>query len=75
MRETTIEAVYEDGVIKPLKKLKLKDHEKLTVTLTKKSLKSKMGKPAMSIVGIFDSGVKDLSREHDKHLYGWKKTK
>lgn len=74
MRET-IEAVYEDGVIKPLKKLKLKDHEKLTVTVMKKSIKPKTSKPAMAIVGIFDSGVKDLSREHDKHLYGWKKAK
>ena len=74
MRET-IEAVYEDGVIKPLRKLKLKDHEKLTVTITKKTMKSKTGKPAMSIVGIFDSGIKDLSREHDKLLYGWKKSK
>lgn len=71
----TIEAVYENGVIKPLRKLQLKDHDKLTVTITKKPARPKTEKPAMSIVGIFDSGIKDLSGEHDKHLYGWKKTK
>ena len=74
MRET-VEAIYENGVIKPVKKLKYKNREKLTVTIVKKPLKPKTAKPAMSIVGIFDSGTKDLSREHDKHLYGWKKTK
>jgi predicted DNA-binding antitoxin AbrB/MazE fold protein len=74
MKET-IKAVYEDGVIKPLQKLRIKDHEKLTVTISRKPRKPKTGKPAMSMVGIFDSGIKDLSREHDKYLYGWKKTK
>jgi len=73
MRET-IKAIYENGVIKPLKKLRIKDHETLTVTISNKAPKTKRKKPAMSMVGIFDSGMKDLSKDHDKHLYGWKKT-
>lgn len=73
MRET-IKAVYENGVIKPLQKLRIKDHEKLTVTISRKPPKPKSKKPAMSMVGIFDSGMKELSKEHDKYLYSWKKT-
>ena len=73
MRET-IKAVYENGVIKPLQKLHIKDHEKLTVTISKTTSKPKSKKSAMSMVGIFDSGMKELSLEHDEYLYGWKKT-
>ncbi|BDC50355.1 hypothetical protein F183_A26710 [Bryobacterales bacterium F-183] len=32
--QTTIEAVYEGGVLRPLEPLALKDHEKVRITLT-----------------------------------------
>ncbi|MBI5748925.1 MAG: antitoxin family protein [Nitrospinae bacterium] len=68
--QETVEAIYEDGVIKPLQKLRIKEHQKLTVTISRRSAKVKPENPAMSLVGIFESGIKNLSSEHDKYLYG-----
>ena len=73
--QEVIRAIYEDGVIKPLQKLNLKEHEMLNITIEKKGSKTKSKKTAMSIIGIFESGIKDLSLEHDNYLYGWKKSK
>lgn len=68
MRET-IRAVYENGAIKPLQKIHLKEHEHLSITISKtKSEKSKNRN--MAIIGIFESGIKDLSVEHDQYLCG-----
>lgn len=73
--QETINAVYENGVIKPLQKLHFKDHEKVTVTISRPVRKSKTKNPAMSLIGIFESGIGGLSSEHDKYLYGQKKAK
>lgn len=73
--QETVEAIYEDGVIKPLQKLRIKEHQKLTVTISRRSAKGKPENPAMALVGIFESGIKNLSLEHDKYLYGWKRSK
>lgn len=75
--QETIQAVYENGVIKPLQEVHLREHEKLTVTIskTKPARKEKVAHPAMGLVGIFDSSIGDLSKEHDEYLYGWKKAK
>ena len=73
--QETVEAIYEDGVIKPLQKLRIKEHQKLTVTISRRSTKVKPENPAMALVGIFESGIKNLSSEHDKYLYGWKRSK
>ena len=73
MREV-VKAVYENGVIKPLKKLDIKEHETLTVVISKKVKKTRVKNPALSIVGIFDSGIGDLSLKHDCYLYEQKKS-
>lgn len=73
--QEVIKAIYEDGVIKPLKKLKLKEHEQVTITIETKDTVTKPKKTAMSIVGIFESGIGDISKEHDNYLYGWEKKK
>ena len=70
----TIEAVYENGVIKPLQKIHFKEHEHLSITISKIK-REKTKNRNMSIVGIFESGIKDLSMEHDQYLYGRQKTK
>lgn len=71
--QETISAIYENGVIKPLQKVHLKEHERLTITISKKTAKAK--KTALALIGIFDSGIKDLSMKHDEYLYGLKKIK
>lgn len=74
MREV-IKAIYENGVIKPLKKLDINEHEILTVVISKKVKKTRVKNPALSIVGVFDSGIGDLSQKHDRYLYEQKKSK
>jgi predicted DNA-binding antitoxin AbrB/MazE fold protein len=81
-----IKALYQNGVFKPLTKVRLKERQKveLTVveseTVTKPTAKSVSRHrassrtkvtldPAYRIVGLFKSGVRDLSKSHDKYLY------
>jgi len=83
----SIKALYENGVFKPLTKVRLKNKQRveLKVVETEKSSKQ-TGKstasrrpaasrvevtshPAYRIVALFKSGVHDLSKNHDKHLY------
>ena len=67
----TIEAVFENGVFKPLKKLNMKEHEKVTVILP--SLNENQIKEC-NLHGIIDIAKDcadtDLSTHHDKYLYG-----
>lgn len=70
-----IDAIFENGVIKPLEKLHIKEHEKLAITIIKMPPRARPKKQAVALVGIFNSGIKNLSQEHDKYLYGWKKAK
>jgi predicted DNA-binding antitoxin AbrB/MazE fold protein len=83
----SIKALYEDGVFKPLTKVRLKNKQqvKLTVVesekLPKRIAKSTVNRrstarrakvtsgSAHRIVGLFRSGVHDLSKNHDKYLY------
>ena len=82
----SINALYENGVFKPLSKVRLKNKQrvKLTVVESEKSSKriakatatrrSAMKREVTShsaygIVGLFKSGVHDLSKNHDKYLY------
>ena len=84
----SIKALYENGVFKPLTKVRLKNRQsvKLTVVESKQSsqrLAKSTAKrrpasrrvgvaaahPAYRIVGLFKSGLHDLSENHDKYLY------
>jgi predicted DNA-binding antitoxin AbrB/MazE fold protein len=82
----SIKALYENGVFKPLTKVRLKNRQrvKLTVVESKQSSK-RLAKStakrhasrrvvvaahlAYRIVGLFKSGLHDLSENHDKYLY------
>jgi len=82
----SIKALYENGIFKPLTKVRLKNRQKVTLTVieheerAKSPAKSKTNRrstsqagvtshPAYRIVGLFKSGVRDLSKHHDKYLY------
>ncbi len=66
-----IEAVYEDGVFKPLEKVKLPRHKRFRIFLDAGETPHK-GK--CSLAGIIDITKEcsdtDLSVHHDKYLYG-----
>lgn len=69
----TIEAIYEDGVFKPLKKIHIKEREKVKLTVSTRSELKKEVKKALSIIGIGKSHLKDTSIKHDEYLYGKKR--
>ena len=69
----TIEAVYEDGVFKPLKKIRFKEHERVELSILKKSEVDEMSQKALSMIGIGESGLKDTAGRHDEYLYGKKR--
>lgn len=66
-----ITAVYENGVLKPLEKVNLKEHEKIKIILANEEFPAQAG---CSLAGIIDIAKgcpdTDLSIHHDKYLYG-----
>lgn len=83
----SIKALYENGVFKPLTKVRLKNRQRVELTVVEsKPLSKRHAKstpkprpvsrradvaalPAYRIVGLFKSGLHDLSEKHDKYLY------
>lgn len=80
-----INALYENGVFKPLEKVRFKNKQRVKLTVIKTSLK-RVAKstpkrrrnlvqtngnchPAQAIVGLFQSGTHDLAIHHDRYLY------
>jgi len=69
----TIEAIYEDGVFKPLKKIRLNEHQKVELNVFTKDEIDDITKTALSIIGIGESTFKDTAKKHDEYLYGKKR--
>ncbi|RJQ53118.1 MAG: DUF104 domain-containing protein [Nitrospiraceae bacterium] len=69
----TIEAIYEDGVFKPIKKIRLREHEKVELSVLTKAEIDDVARKALSIIGIGGSGLKDTAQRHDEYLYGKKR--
>lgn len=74
---TTIEAVYEDGVFKPVRKVSLPDHSRVRLTLAplpfsaaEKALVERQRKALLAVAGIGSSGQTDISENPHKALYG-----
>ncbi|MGH7826775.1 MAG: antitoxin family protein [Candidatus Binatia bacterium] len=83
----SIKALYEDGVFKPLSKVRLKNRQRVELTVVESEKSSKrVAKTARNrrpapkrgevtfhsayrIVGLFKSGLRDLSKNHDDYLY------
>lgn len=75
----TIEAVYEGGVFKPVRKIALPDRSRVRLTLAplprsvaEKTLVELQRKALLAVVGIGSSERADISEQHDKYLYGKK---
>jgi predicted DNA-binding antitoxin AbrB/MazE fold protein len=73
----TVNAIYEDGVFKPVKKIRLPEHEQFRLSISpieeEKDLIKKtvaMQKRALKkLIGMGRSGSSDGSVNHDKYLY------
>ena len=74
-----IDAVYEDGVFRPTRRVALPNRSRVRLTLVPVSVTypkaqqlvvARQRKALHSIVGIGSSGRTDISKRHDKYLYG-----
>lgn len=66
----TIEAVYENGVFKPLKKIRLREHEKVELSVLTGTEADVATRKALSIIGLGSSDLTDTAQRHDEYLYG-----
>ena len=62
----TVEATYEQGVIKPKKRLRIAEGSRVQVTI--RALK-KAADPLAGVIGIGASGHANGARNHDRHVY------
>lgn len=70
----TVTAVYEDGVFKPLKKVRLHEHQKVELNIYTEDESDSAIKTALSIIGVGKSSLKDTALQHDEYLYGKKRS-
>lgn len=79
---TTIEAVYENGVFKPVRKVSLPDHSRVRLTLAplpfsaaEKTLVERQRKALLAVAGIGSSGQTGISENPHKALYGMRRAR
>ncbi len=73
----TVEAIYENGIFKPVKKVNIPEHERVKLIVSPveedereiKKIVERQRKALLEIAGIGDSGLGDVSRNTDKYLY------
>jgi predicted DNA-binding antitoxin AbrB/MazE fold protein len=69
--ETSVRAVYKNGVFTPTQRPKLKLKEGQAVDLLIKKLPDVENDPAFDIASLaVETGIPDLAAEHDHYLYG-----
>lgn len=68
----TVEAIYENGILRPLRPLQLQEHQAVRlVVLTEdmEALAASQKTALLDLAGIGGSGRADVSTEHDAYLY------
>lgn len=66
-----IDAIFENGVFKPLEKIDLKEHKKVTIIVTHEIEPQQKECTLDGVIDIAnDCSDTDLSVNHDKYLYG-----
>jgi predicted DNA-binding antitoxin AbrB/MazE fold protein len=67
-----ITAIYEDGILRPLQDINLRDNQMVKLEIipeAETSLVESQKKALLEIAGIGNSGLTDIARRHDKFLY------
>ncbi len=67
-----INAIYENGVFKPLQDIQLPDHQKVKLEITPEdetSLIESQKKALLEIAGVGNSGLTNVARKHNEYLY------
>ncbi len=68
----TIDAIYEDGIFRPLQGVKLRDRQRVRIEIMPEddlALLESQKKALIELAGIGSSGLPDIAREHDRYLY------
>ncbi len=68
----TIVAVYEEGIFKPLQKIDLPEHKHVHLVVIPEEdvrLLESQKKELSGLIGIGNSGIRDVSRRHDQYIY------
>lgn len=73
--QKTIDVIYEDGVFKPIRKVKLPEHAKLTITVLEEDTNSvllarKQSEALLSLAGLWAGEDRNISENVDRYLYG-----
>ncbi|OGW28264.1 MAG: hypothetical protein A2X59_06045 [Nitrospirae bacterium GWC2_42_7] len=72
--QKTIDVIYEDGVFKPVKKVRLPEHTKLKITVSGGEEKDsaliakRQSEALLSLAGLWSSGDSCVSEDTDKYL-------
>lgn len=64
----TLEAVYEDGVLKPLEDPGLKEHERVVIEIKDKTGEQKPERPKQRTFGSARGLIKEMSDDFDEPL-------
>ena len=67
-----IEAVFEDGIFKPLSKPHLKNHQRVRIEILSEEYESSVEaqkKILLEFAGLGASTLTDIARSHDRYLY------
>ena len=67
-----ITAIYEDGILRPLQDINLRDNQRVKLEIileAETSLVESQKRALLEIAGIGNSGLKDTARMHNKYLY------
>jgi predicted DNA-binding antitoxin AbrB/MazE fold protein len=67
-----IEAIFENGIFKPLSKLRLKDHQRVRIEILSEEDEPSVEaqkKVLLKFAGVGESHLTDVARDHDRYLY------
>jgi len=67
-----IEAIFENGIFKPLRETHLKNHQRVRIEILSEddeSMVEAQKKVLLEIAGLGKSSLTDVARKHDRDLY------
>lgn len=67
-----IEAIFENGIFKPLRETHLKNHQRVKIEILsedEESLAESQKKILLQVAGLGKGDLTNVARKHDKYLY------
>jgi predicted DNA-binding antitoxin AbrB/MazE fold protein len=67
-----IEAIFENGIFKPLSELRLKNHQRVRIEILSEEDEQSVEaqkKVLLKFAGVGESHLTDVAKNHDRYLY------